>query len=251
MALSQKARQLLSHLPLWVIRMLKNMKMRGYENHLVAIEDLYEQDLDEGEMDRFPPVTSRIVVAMIGLPDSGKTTAAEKFAQAIDAYRVDTNKIRNWLHQKRLPYTHDNAIAFHYLEERLSLGFSVVMDADFADPLKRRMLESVVAKYDKAHLMTVQVKVDSVTWYKRLDVVGKAFGKLYGDAVKNQDPRLTGARECLRGEFQRQQPNHNASISFRSADISIPNDGPMEIFYGGINFQIRRLLRRFAVNGSH
>jgi len=77
---------------------------------------------------------------MVGLTGSGKSSVAKELARLLRANVLESNAIRISLRKEKKPYAEVSKIMEMQAEEDLLKGRSVVIDADFIDPKKRKGL---------------------------------------------------------------------------------------------------------------
>lgn len=87
-----------------------------------------------------------VVVAMVGLVGSGRSSVAKALAPLIGAAVVESNAIRVSLRQKRQDYNPVRNIAEKAALKTLEVGSNVIMDSDFIDSKKRKSLERKLKK---------------------------------------------------------------------------------------------------------
>lgn len=131
-------------------------------------------------------LTRQLVVCMVGLPQTGKTTVAQILAQELGLIHINSNEIRGWLRDElndpNGAYKHVNEVAIVMMEQFLVEGYSVVMDSDHVLPAKRCIVEAF-AKPHGAVCYYVNTWVAREIWESRLSQPGHHFHRLYTDAV--------------------------------------------------------------------
>lgn len=174
-----------------------------------------EDTAQEAFMGTLPNIVSRktekpIIVAMIGIVGSGKTSVAKALAERIGATVIEGDKIRVELRRQDENYERARAIAENVALEITERGGNVILDSDFIDPKKRASLREKARK--------AGVPVAFVCVYAEYDVmVGRIITANYrnraddffgGAPSKWQgDERLQGAIVKLR-ELWRRTPLH-------------------------------------------
>src|SRR5690348_2793419 len=87
-----------------------------------------------------------LVIGMIGLVGSGKSTVANYLAPRIGATVVSADKIRVELRQEGEKYEKTRAIAEDLATEIIKSGGNVIIDSDFIDQAKRASLREKCRK---------------------------------------------------------------------------------------------------------
>lgn len=119
-----------------------------------------------------------IIVAMIGLVGSGKSSVAQELAKYIGATIVEGDDIRIELRRLGERYERARAIAENVSLEIVSWGGNVILDSDFTDAKKRASLRENARK--------AGVPVVFICTYADFDVmVGRALTANYRDQVDN------------------------------------------------------------------
>lgn len=117
-----------------------------------------------------------VIVAMIGLTGSGKSSVAQEFAKHIGGTIIEGDGVRIELRRQGEQYDRARAIAENIALEVVKQGGNVILDSDFIDPNKRASLRE---KARKAHIRLV-----FVCTYADLDVmIGRAIIANYRDSV--------------------------------------------------------------------
>lgn len=88
-----------------------------------------------------------LIVAMVGLVGSGKTTVAREIAKIIGAEAVDSDEIRAALRNMGRGFGGVRRIAETVAGETIKRGGSVVLTADFVDAQKRRIFEKKIKQF--------------------------------------------------------------------------------------------------------
>lgn len=149
-----------------------------------------------------------IIVAMVGLSGSGKTSVARELAKYLHAEVIEGDSIRVLLRKEKLGYEKARAVVEALAEEYIRRGKNVVIDSDFVDAKKRKVLEK------KALILGVRIA------YVRVCVnhdvaIGRMISASYR---KSQDDFFGGAVSVWRGkqsgavvkirEMWRRTPHH-------------------------------------------
>lgn len=117
-----------------------------------------------------------VIVAMIGLVGSGKSSVAQELAERIGAAVVDGDKIRVELRKRGEHYEHARTIAENVSIEVIGHGGNVILDSDFIDAKKRASLREKARK--------AGVRLFFICTYANLDImVGRIITAAYQDRV--------------------------------------------------------------------
>lgn len=117
-----------------------------------------------------------VIVAMIGLVGSGKSSVAQELAKHIGANVIEGDDIRIELRKQNERYERARAIAENVALEVVRQGGNVILDSDFVDAKKRA---SIREKARKAH-----VRLVFLCTYADFDVmVGRALTADYRNSV--------------------------------------------------------------------
>lgn len=100
--------------------------------------------------------TAPIIIGMIGIVGSGKTSVAEVLAETLGAVLISGDDIRVKLRKEKERYEGTRKIAEDLAVEALKLGGNVVIDSDFIDEKKR---SSLIAKAKKVRARVLFVRV--------------------------------------------------------------------------------------------
>jgi predicted kinase len=133
-----------------------------------------------------------IIVAIIGLVGSGKTSVAQELAKHIGATVIEGDDIRIELRKQGERYERARAIAENVALEVVNRGGNVILDSDFIDPKKRASLR------EKARV--AGICVGFVCTYADYDVM---VGRVISADYKNQvDDFFGGASSKWKGSEQ-------------------------------------------------
>lgn len=171
-----------------------------------AAQDAFMAKLDIKKRKTEKPV----IVAVIGLVGSGKSSVAQELAKYIGASVIEGDAIRIELRKQSERYEHARVIGENAALEVLKQGGNVVLDSDFIDAKKRT---SVREKARKEGVRLVFVRT-----YCDLDVmVGRVLTATYRDSVDDffggakskwqGSPQSKGAAVKIR-EMWRRTPHH-------------------------------------------
>ncbi len=126
------------------------------------------------------------VFALIGLPQTGKTTVACKVANTLGAMLVSPSDWRSIRISKLQPDELSSHVAHAMTRQVLSAGYSVVIDDDYSCPVKRKRLE-VAAALHGAKVVYLESCVDEDVWRKRLEGIRHRFSTFRYECVTNDD----------------------------------------------------------------
>ena len=117
-----------------------------------------------------------VIVALIGLVGSGKSSVAKELAGQIGATVIEGDDIRIELRKQNERYERTRAIAENAAIEVVKQGGNVVLDSDFIDIKKRASLR------DKAR--KANIRLAFVCTYCNLDImVGRIFTAVYHNSA--------------------------------------------------------------------
>jgi hypothetical protein len=174
-----------------------------------------------------------VVIGMVGLPQSGKTSVAETLMISLGIAHIDSNLIRGWLIDSDRDYSNINTIAFFFMNNVLEGRGSVIMDSDNMLPGKRALLEAL-AKRHGANFEYVRVDTDPRVLKRRLSSPGHTIHRMYSDGVRRSNPLYKDSNvsiprqmiiDCVVGEWVRQQPGHYKYMNALSSFGFLSNDG--------------------------
>lgn len=202
--------RLISFIPLGIIGVMVSAKRILTANEL-EIQESFWRKLDTGKT--FTRKTKKpLIVAIVGLVGSGKSTVSRELAKHINATVVENDAIRIELRKNDESYDRVWAIAENIAAEVVRLGGNVVLDSDFVDAKKRASLR------EKAR--SVGAVVVFVRTYCDFDVASKRIrendpGEFFNDALSKSDAPDKGKDVKMR-ELLRRAPLH-----YRWVDQSI------------------------------
>jgi predicted kinase len=160
-----------------------------------------------------------IIVAMIGLVGSGKSSVAQELAKHIGATVIEGDDIRVELRKQNEQYKHARIIAENITLEVINKGGNFILDSDFIDPEKRATLREKAQKAG-IHLLFVCT-------YAEIDVmVGRIITANYHDKI---DDFFGGASSQWEGSEQ----SKGAVIKFREMLRRLPHHYRWEDKGGG------------------
>ena len=153
-----------------------------------------------------------LIVAIVGLVGSGKSSVARELAKHIDATIVENDAIRIELRKQGEGYDRVWAIAENLAVEVVRLGGNVILDSDFVDAKKRASIRER-ARNVGARLVFIRTHCD-------FDVASKRIrqndpGEFFNDAESLSDAPDKGKDVKMR-ELLRRAPLH-----YRWVDQSI------------------------------
>ncbi len=120
-------------------------------------------------MSKIVPIKPFLIV-FYGYPGSGRTYFARQFCDEIQAAHLQSDKIRAQLFETPRYDTQENAITKQLMdymaEEFLSVGVSIVYDADIHTNAQRLALKNLALKFG-AELLVIWLQVDVETSFLR------------------------------------------------------------------------------------
>ncbi|MEK7669214.1 MAG: AAA family ATPase [Patescibacteria group bacterium] len=160
-----------------------------------------------------------VIVAMIGLTGSGKSSVAQEFAKHIGGTVIEGDEIRIELRKQGERYDRARALAENIALEVVKQGGNVILDSDFIDAEKRASLREKVKK--------TKVRLVFVCTYTELDVmIGRAITTNYRNSV---DDFFGGASSQWKGGEQ----SKGAVVKIREMWRRIPHHYRWENKGGG------------------
>ena len=176
-----------------------------------AAQDAFMAKLDIKKRKTEKPV----IVAVIGLVGSGKSSVAHELAKHIGATVIEGDDIRIELRKQSERYEKSRAIAENAALEVVKQGGNVILDSDFVDEKKRASVREMARKAGM-RLVFIRIHCD-------LDVmVGRALTTTYHNHV---DDFFGGAKSKWQGngqskgaavkvrEMWRRTPHHYAWVN--------------------------------------
>lgn len=171
-----------------------------------AAQEVFIASLDVPKRKTVKPM----IIAMIGLVGSGKTSVAKELAKRIGATVIEGDDIRIELRKQNERYERARAIAENVALEVVNRGGNAILDSDFIDAKKRASLREKARK--------AGVRVAFICTYTDYDVmVGRVItadyrndvGDFFGGALSKWDgsEQSKGAAVKLR-EMWRRTPQH-------------------------------------------
>ncbi len=159
-----------------------------------------DQVLSHAQMKKSKP----IVIAMIGLVGSGKTTVAKELAKITRGVRVDGDDIRLALRKEGKDFSSVRRIAISTALGAIRLGRSVVLSSDFVSKANQAELRKLCRKAGVG-LYLVQVLCDPDIIIGR--IIDGDPGDFFDHAKSVHKGKDRGRVIRLR-EFWRRSPNH-------------------------------------------
>jgi len=133
-----------------------------------------------------------IIIAMIGLAGSGKSSVAQELGKLTGATVIEGDAIRIELRKQGERYERARALAENITIKVVEQGGNVILDSDFIDPKKRASLREKARK--------AGIRLVFICTYADFDVmVGRAFTADYKDSV---DDFFGGASSLWKGSEQ-------------------------------------------------
>ena len=172
-----------------------------------------------------------VIVAIIGLVGSGKSSVAQELAKHIDATVIKGDDIRIELRKQSERYERARAISENAALEVLKRGGNVVLDSDFVDAKKRASIREKARKagvslvFVRTHCdLDVMVgRVLSATYHNRVD---DFFGGASSKWTGNEQSK--GAAVKVR-EMWRRTPHHYRWVN-QGGGKWVPKKFPFVIF---------------------
>lgn len=148
-----------------------------------------------------------IIIGIVGLIGSGKTSIAKELAPLIGATVVSGDDIRILLRKKKEKYDNTRLISENAANEIIRNGGNVIMDSDFVDPQKRISLREKVKK--------IGVQVIFIRIHSEIDVI---IGRIFEADYKNiPDDFFGGASSIWHGK------NKGAVVKLREMYRRLPH----------------------------
>lgn len=131
-----------------------------YENEKLDIRERRVQDECMRKLAIVPRKTKQpVVIAIVGLVGSGKTSVARELAKFIPAAIIEGDQIRVCLRETKAPYTHVQKIAEDACVQALKKGGNVILDGDYVERKKQTSLREKI-KTLKAKLIFIRTFAD-------------------------------------------------------------------------------------------
>ena len=131
-----------------------------------------------------------VIVGIVGLIGSGKTTLAKEIAPFVGATIISGDDIRILLRHKKEKYDNARLIAENVAMEIINKGGNVIIDSDFIDQKKRVSLKEKAKK--------VGAEVIFIRTYSEIDVM---IGRIFEADYKNtSDDFFGGASSVWQGK---------------------------------------------------
>lgn len=149
-----------------------------------------------------------IIVVMVGLVGSGKTSVAQELAKRLSAEMIEGDAIRVQLRKEKIDFRKARNIAEALAEEYMKVGKNIVIDSDFVDAGKRNALEKKARAFG-ARVVYVRVCVEPDIAIGRMMSASyrKSADDFFGGAVSVWKGRQSGAVVKFR-EMWRRTPHH-------------------------------------------
>lgn len=185
-----------------------------------------------------------VIVAIIGLVGSGKSSAAKELAGHIGATVIDGDEIRVELRRQRERYEGARKIAENMALEIIVRGGNVILDSDHIDPKKRASIRQKAKKFG-AKLIFIRTYTDSGLNVKQglvgsnLDImIGRAISSTYKNNPEDffggahsdwqGDERIKGSLIKIR-EMLRRMPHHYRWINWVGG-VWVLKELPFQVF---------------------
>ena len=161
-------------------------KMEKLSEKELKAQEVYTNKLDIALRKTKKP----LIVGIVGLIGSGKSTIAKEMASLIGATVVSGDDIRICLRKEKEKYDNTRLIAENIAEAKIGMGGNVIIDSDFIDQKKRVSLKEKAKK--------VGAKVIFIRTYADLDVV---IGRIMDSDYENiPEDFFGGASSSYQGE---------------------------------------------------
>lgn len=160
-----------------------------WQTHVFVSTELRAIALREkfGEM---PHTKTPVIFAMIGLPQTGKSTIAKAIASAVAAINIEDSALHNYLQTRGIPdFPYFSEVFILMLDIALRRGYNVVLDSDFYNPIKRVMLEAIARKAG-AKVYYIHVECGKSVLINRLQNPSHEFGEFWHDVVVDRVPSI-------------------------------------------------------------
>jgi len=148
----------------------------------------------------------QVVVAMVGLIGSGKSSVAKVLANKLQAVTIEGDAIRIFLRKYGADYAKARKIAEDVTVHLVGQGCSVVLDSDFIDSKKRASIREVVKKTN-ARLLFVRTYCDYDVSAGRIIEAKYEQSNFFGGAGSLYEGKFKAAVVKLR-ELWRRTPLH-------------------------------------------
>ncbi len=151
-----------------------------------------------------------VIVAMIGLVGSGKSSVARELAKHLGATVIVGNDIRIELRRQSERYEKARAIAENVAMEVIKNGGNVILDSDFVDEKKRASIREKARKagarlvFVRTHcdMDVVMGRIITATYHNRTDDFFGGASSVWSGSAQNK-----GATVKIR-EMWRRTPHH-------------------------------------------
>ncbi|MBU4481944.1 AAA family ATPase [Patescibacteria group bacterium] len=149
-----------------------------------------------------------IIVAMVGLVGSGKTSVARKIAEMIGGTIIVADDIRIHLRKLGEKFEKTRAISENIALEIIKQGGNLVLDSDFIDDKKRTSLKDRIKKGTK--LIFIRTYCERDIMIER--IIRKLEEKFFKDA-KSQSSGINKGQIVKFREMWRRTPHHYEWVS--------------------------------------
>lgn len=202
-------RSVLKYTPAWVIRRIIVMKGEHHTNQTVqqsVVIDRYFQQLynTPGGKKRDVPV----VIGMVGLIGSGKTTTARMLADGVDAKFIHGDTVRLMLREAGEGYEGTRKVVETVAEAFALSGTSVVIDTDHVDYEKRVALQDALSETN-ARVLFVRCTADPDVQFSRIRNADYRTPNIFTVAAPESTSIASDAEVDVRlRELWRRTPRH-------------------------------------------
>ena len=151
-----------------------------------------------------------LIIAMVGLVGSGKSTISKALSSKIGATIIEGNRVHTLLRKNRQnPIENKERIIRNAIQKAIAAKSNVILDSDYGQSNKRKKLRQIARK-NGAKLLFIRTYVDSQdilfgrivsARYSKKDLFGSARNEFKGNV------QLLGAIKKA-GEIWRRTPHH-------------------------------------------
>lgn len=196
--------QLIRFIPLSMIGLMVSSKRILNTKECIAQEAFMRKIYSVRSYTILDKIKKPLVVAMIGVVGSGKSSVSREFAKYLKTTIIENDAIRIELRKLGEGYERVWAIAENAAVEIAKLGGSVVLDSDFVDEKKRASLREKVRKTG-ARLVFVRTHCDFDVMSERIRTNDP--GEFFNDA-KSLSKASDNGKDVKMRELLRRIPLH-------------------------------------------
>ncbi|MBI2627193.1 MAG: AAA family ATPase [Parcubacteria group bacterium] len=179
------------------------------------------------------------VVALIGIPGSGRTTIAKrlKVVQGMASVLVSANDARSILRDNTLEWGENVRILLRFSMQKLfEQGYGVVLDGNALDEKDRQNIESVASQFS-VPVFYVRVMTDSV-------IAAERMRKKYEDENWISTPgeiRVNTAEKMVQNVWDRAEFEKTVDFSKIPLFATIDNNGTIEQLHSRVDTIIKKI----------